>query len=229
MAACLVATAALVSVPAFAQTSQPSTNPSTTAPSAAMPSSSAGSTQFMTQMTQDEWRASKLVGLNIYGANNEKIGDVNEVILDRTGNAKAVVVGVGGFLGIGEKNVAIPFQNVEWTYADRSSTAANTVGGAANTAGTAVNNAANSTANAVNNAAGTNSGNVATTGNSSLATSSAPRTDVTGSTAGTRNRDYPDHGIVRMTKAELQNAPAFHYASDTRATTAPATTTAPKP
>ena len=204
MAACLVATATLISVPAFAQTNPPAANTPTPAPSSTMPSAT-GSTQFMTQMTQDEWRASKLVGLNIYGANNEKIGDVNEVILDRTGNAKAVVVGVGGFLGIGEKNVAIPFQNVEWTYASRSSVAANTSGSA------------------VNNPPATASGNVATSSNSTVATSTAPRTDVTGTTvATTRNMDYPDHGIVRMTKADLQNAPAFHYASDTRAAPAPA-------
>ncbi len=223
MAACLVATATLISVPAFAQSTAPATNPPATAPSATMPSSTAGSTQFMTQMTQDQWRASKLVGLNIYGANNEKIGDVNEVIIDRSGDAKAVVIGVGGFLGIGEKNVAIPFQTVEWTYADRSTVAANTAAPVGSTANPP--------------AAGT--GNVATTSNSTLATSSAPRTDVTGTTvAGTRNMDYPDHGILRMSKADLQNAPAFHYASDTKANTAPAArapattapaTTAPKP
>src|SRR5215210_1663711 len=93
MAACLVATA-LMAAPALAQSSS----------------------QFMTHMNPDQWRGSKLVGVNIYGQNNEKIGDVNEVLIDRKGNADAVVVGVGGFLGIGEKDVALPFSAVEWKY-----------------------------------------------------------------------------------------------------------------
>ncbi len=70
----------------------------------------------MTHMNPDQWRGSKLVGVNIYGQNNEKIGDVNEVLIDRKGNADAIVVGVGGFLGMGEKDVALPFSAVEWKY-----------------------------------------------------------------------------------------------------------------
>src|SRR5215212_1859318 len=109
MAACLVATA-LIAAPALAQTSGSGTSSSTAA---------AHSGQFMTHMNPDQWRASKLVGVNIYGQNNEKIGDVNEVLIDRKGNADAIVVGVGGFLGMGEKDVGLPFSAVEWKY-DRS-------------------------------------------------------------------------------------------------------------
>src|SRR3954471_4546538 len=101
MAACLVATA-LMAAPALAQTSNSS--------------SSASSGQFMTHRIPAQWRGSKLVGVNIYGQNNEKIGDVNEVLIDRKGNADAIVVGVGGFLGMGEKDVALPFSAVEWKY-----------------------------------------------------------------------------------------------------------------
>src|SRR3712207_7517143 len=108
MAACLVATA-FIAAPALAQTSG---SGGSSAGSAA--SSSAASGQFLNQMQPDQWRASKLVGVNIYGQNNEKIGDVNEVLIDRKGNADAVVIGVGGFLGIGEKDVAIPFSAIEW-------------------------------------------------------------------------------------------------------------------
>ncbi len=49
-----------------------------------------------------EWRASKLVGVNVYNEANEKIGDINEVILDKSGRAANVILGVGGFLGMGE-------------------------------------------------------------------------------------------------------------------------------
>jgi putative membrane protein len=62
----------------------------------------------------DHIMASTLRGTRIYGANDENIGDVNDIVLDRSGRVAAVVVGVGGFLGIGEKNVAIPFSALEF-------------------------------------------------------------------------------------------------------------------
>ncbi len=57
--------------------------------------------------------ASDLEGTNVYGANNESIGEISEVVLNREGQVVAIVVGVGGFLGIGQKNVAIPFDAIE--------------------------------------------------------------------------------------------------------------------
>lgn len=53
---------------------------------------------------------STLRGTKVYGANNEDVGEVNEVIIDRNGQVVALVVGVGGFLGLGEKDVAVPFR-----------------------------------------------------------------------------------------------------------------------
>ena len=53
-------------------------------------------------------------GLNVYNPRNEKIGDINEMIVGRDGRIAAVVVGVGGFLGIGEHNAAMPFDQVQW-------------------------------------------------------------------------------------------------------------------
>ena len=50
----------------------------------------------------------------MYTPNNKKIGDINEILLDKTGNVEAVVIGVGGFLGIGAKEVALPFKSLEW-------------------------------------------------------------------------------------------------------------------
>ena len=52
----------------------------------------------------------QLIGANVYGANNETIGDVNDVLIGNDGQVRAVVIGVGGFLGVGEKNVAIPLK-----------------------------------------------------------------------------------------------------------------------
>ena len=56
-------------------------------------------------MKPGQWRATKLDGLNVYDPGNNKIGDISELIIGRDGRVAAVVVGVGGFLGIGEHNV----------------------------------------------------------------------------------------------------------------------------
>src|SRR5882757_6048663 len=61
-----------------------------------------------------EWRASKLVGVNVYNDANEKIGDINEIILDKSGKAANVIIGVGGFLGIGEHYVAVAYDKLKW-------------------------------------------------------------------------------------------------------------------
>ena len=56
---------------------------------------------------------SDLRGTRVYGANNESIGDISDLLLDRQGQVVAAIVGVGGFLGIGQKDVAVPFQALE--------------------------------------------------------------------------------------------------------------------
>lgn len=63
----------------------------------------------------DQWRASKLAGVAIYGPNSHKVGNVTDVLVDREGQADYVIIGVGGFLGIGEKDVAIPYTAVKFT------------------------------------------------------------------------------------------------------------------
>jgi sporulation protein YlmC with PRC-barrel domain len=217
MAACLVATA-FIAAPALAQTTSP---PAASQPAGA--SASAQSGQFLTTMQPNQIRASKFSGVDIIGANNESIGDVNDVILDQQGMAQAVVIGVGGFLGIGEKNVAIPFKSVDWKWERRD---------VATTAGTRSDNAANRPAGT---GAGTAGGGAATTGAANQPASGAATTGSTGaagtgagsstmaggntgtSASGARgeaNRGAPDHGVLRMTKADLQNAPNFSWDGD---------------
>ena len=84
----------------------------TSPPANKAPSGMSG--QFITQQSPGQWRASKLVGVDVYGTDNAKIGDLREVLVNRDGAAEAVVIGVGGFLGIGEKDVAVPFMALEW-------------------------------------------------------------------------------------------------------------------
>ncbi len=55
----------------------------------------------------DHWRSSKLIGVNIYNENNDKLGDINDVIIEPTGKVIGYVVGVGGFLGMGEHDILV--------------------------------------------------------------------------------------------------------------------------
>jgi hypothetical protein len=61
------------------------------------------------------WMASNYVGHTVYGPNNEKLGKITDLILDSDGQAVAAIIGVGGFLGIGEKDVAVSFKALKTT------------------------------------------------------------------------------------------------------------------
>lgn len=67
---------------------------------------------FATAQGADEWRSSRLVGMAVYNAANERVGDINELVLDDSGQIEQVVIGVGGFLGIGEKLVGVAFKDL---------------------------------------------------------------------------------------------------------------------
>lgn len=58
-------------------------------------------------------RTSKLIGTSVVNSANEKIGDINEIVLGKDGKVAAVIVGVGGFLGIGEREVAVSFNSLQ--------------------------------------------------------------------------------------------------------------------
>ena len=104
-----VMAAALLSTTALAQSSPPAG--STPAPSATKPMEP---TANQSTAMPGQWRASKLVGLNVYNANNEKIGDINELVTDSSGKIVTVVLGVGGFLGMGEHTVGVAFDQVKF-------------------------------------------------------------------------------------------------------------------
>jgi hypothetical protein len=69
---------------------------------------------FVKDQAIDQWRASKLVGVSVMGADNSKIGKISDVLFDHDGKAQVVVIGVGGFLGIGAKDVGVPFKTMQW-------------------------------------------------------------------------------------------------------------------
>ncbi|MFN3672345.1 MAG: PRC-barrel domain-containing protein [Bosea sp. (in: a-proteobacteria)] len=184
---------AMLAATAIAQTTAPSAPapapaaPAATAPAATAPATSTLATQ--NQAMQGHWRASKLMGVDIYGPDNEKVGDVTEVLVDKTGKITAVTVGVGGFLGIGAKDVAVKFEEVTWSMEPMASTATGTT------------------------ATGTTATSTSATGTSATGTAAtAPRT-TTGTAASRADQMYPDHGKINMTKDQLKAAPAVTYSN----------------
>src|SRR5665213_1970024 len=67
-----------------------------------------------TASAKGEWQASKLIHMNIYNGKNEKIGDIKELLLDKSGKINTVALGVGGFVGMGEHDVAVKFDQLKW-------------------------------------------------------------------------------------------------------------------
>lgn len=116
IAAALAASALLVSV-ASAEDAMKNTG-----------NSAAKATTLSEQSVQGEWRTSKVVGLNVYNDNNESIGSINDLLTDKSGNIKAVILGVGGFLGVGEHLIAVPFDKIKFVNTPVSTTESSTSG-----------------------------------------------------------------------------------------------------
>jgi len=64
---------------------------------------------FITVQPAGQWLATRFIGHPVSNDAGQSIGNINDLLLDKSGSIANVVIGVGGFLGIGEKNVAIPF------------------------------------------------------------------------------------------------------------------------
>jgi len=79
------------------------------APAAATPAQPASPTHFRNIQGQDQWLVGNLWNKHVYNAAGQSIGDMKDVLIDRDGKVVAVVIGVGGFLGLGEKNVAVDY------------------------------------------------------------------------------------------------------------------------
>ena len=173
----LAASAMLASV-AFAQQSPSATTDSATT---AAPAAASDTSSF-----KGNWRSSKMVGLNVYNDSNESLGSINDLLADKSGNIKAVVIGVGGFLGVGEHLVAVPFDKVKFTdepiaYTSTSQSAPATGGARPGGAGT-----------------GTTTG-----------AATAPAAP-----AAKKNPWYPDHAVFSATKDQLKAMPEFKYSME---------------
>jgi sporulation protein YlmC with PRC-barrel domain len=69
---------------------------------------SAGKTELVMSQKPDQWLASKFRGTEVLGSDNKKIGDVSDILFDKDGKIEAYIVSIGGFLGMGAKDVALP-------------------------------------------------------------------------------------------------------------------------
>jgi hypothetical protein len=118
----LVGSALLAGV-AFAQT------PTTTTDRA--------NTTLSEQSLRGDWRTSKVIGLSVYNDNKDNVGSIDDLLTDRSGNIKAVVLSVGGFLGVGSHLVAVPFDQIKFVNEPVSSTGA--MGASTTTTGSSTN------------------------------------------------------------------------------------------
>jgi sporulation protein YlmC with PRC-barrel domain len=78
----------------------------------------AGSPQIMTSVPPQSVTVTDWYKQSVYDPSNNKIGEIMDVLLSQDGKVNALIIGVGGFLGMGEKDVAVPFDAVKHTVKD---------------------------------------------------------------------------------------------------------------
>jgi hypothetical protein len=125
-----------------------------------------------------------MIGLNVYNDTNEKLGSISDLLLAKDGKINAAVIGVGGFLGVGERLVAVSFDKLKFVDTPVPSTSASTTTTTTTPAGS---------------------------GTPSETTTGAATTPATTNTK--TNPWYPDHAVFSATKEQLQSMPEFKYSS----------------
>ncbi len=200
------ALALAVSTAAFAQ------NPATPAPNAAPDNKAMQNTTPAPKATQNnaqapkdttasnqtitangQWQASKFIGLNVYNDKNEKVGDIKELLLDKSGKIDTVAIAVGGFLGMGEHDVAVKFSELKFVDQPVART-------------TSLNEPATRPA-VINNPNDPN--RPATTTGTGATVNTTTTTNTTAMRS--QKRNYPDHALLNATKDQLKAMPQFDY------------------
>ena len=166
----LGAIASLLTSAAMAQTPTATTPPATNSAS-------------VTQPYKGQWRVYKMIGLDVYNQNNEKLGDISEILTDQTGKIQTAILGVGGFLGVGERMVAVNFDQLKFVNQPIEAKMA---------ASTPTSTASTKTAETTPQT---------TTG---AATATRPIRS-----AG--EQWYPDHAVINLTADQLKALPQFDY------------------
>jgi hypothetical protein len=80
---------------------------------------SAGRAEIMSSVPTNSATVADWYKQNVYDPSDNKIGEIMDVLVSPDGRATALIVGVGGFLGAGEKDVAVPFSAVKHTMKDK--------------------------------------------------------------------------------------------------------------
>jgi sporulation protein YlmC with PRC-barrel domain len=150
----------------------------------------------LAQSSKGEWRASKVVGVNVYNDSNEKLGSIDELIMNKDGKIDKVIIGVGGFLGVGQRDIAVNFDQLKFTDQPVPS----------NTASTATPGSSTSPSSS------TSSSSSSTVGTS------------TSSSRTTADEWYPDHAVMSATKDQLKSMPEFKYSESSSSSTSTTST-----
>jgi sporulation protein YlmC with PRC-barrel domain len=167
--------ASVMIIPALAQSNPPA--------SSANPAPSSAANTSAPQAQSDQWRASKLIGLNVYNEQNEKLGDISEILLDKSGKVQGVVIGVGGFLGMGQHDIKVEMSKLK--FVDEPVRTSSTSSSSTSTSGSST-----------------------TTG--ATRSSNTPSTTTSSSSSG--KKWYPDHAVLSgASKDQLKSMPQFKY------------------
>jgi sporulation protein YlmC with PRC-barrel domain len=151
------------------------------------PTQASSGVSFVTSQDMSQWRAPKLIGVGVYGPDDKQIGKIDDLLVDKNGATQTIVIGVGGFLGFGKKDVAVPFSAMQWRTEPRK------------VAAPAADQPPSST------------GNPAAPG-TTTASEQAPMKETDPATA-EASQGYPDKAVLNVTLDELKAAPDFKYAS----------------
>ena len=183
----------------------------------ALPALAQNAAPFLAAAPAGTMSSAKFVGVPVIGMDHVRVGEIEDLLIDGSGQIRAVVIGVGGFLGVGEKSVAVPFEDFSWNTGDVSLTSGpssvvkvdDAPSQAAADKATPDTMPGSKTTNEVLGAVqNQHSGRV---------------TDATGSVEAARPSRRPAtvlvgdrivHAEVRLTKAQLQDAPTFKAKGD---------------
>lgn len=100
---------------ALGQASAPVPGDRPSSPGATTPPARSNSMTSNPSTGTAEVKGNKLIGADVKSANNEKIGDVSEVLVSTDGKISAIIVSVGGFLGVGDRKVALPWEQLRFS------------------------------------------------------------------------------------------------------------------
>lgn len=170
---------------------------------------------FVTVPATGAWRVSDLEGKAVYGSEGESIGEINDVLVSQNGSVNAVVIGVGGFLGIGEKDVAVNMSALQLgpgaSQAEANAAAQNTGVSNETTASTNGGAAAPATPPVAGNTTATNDNAMSPAGTAAPSPSGPQDQMAANNTNGVQIGEdgLPDRIILNANRQQLQDAPAF--------------------